>query len=214
METARLLTERTFEALLRQALDQRAVGLVMMRCGEGLRHGVWVEHGYVVGAHVAGRFDPLLELLRRRGVLDAPRHRACLAALGASGARAGDVAGAVAGVARDEVAEGLRGQLVARLATLLRLAETSGHDARLERGPVPCEERSVRMPLGSLLRRIDLAPSDLARDAPTDPADARKRLRELARARHPDRHARLDPKTQQRLSDEFARATALYHGFG
>jgi hypothetical protein len=44
--------------------------------------------------------------------------------------------------------------------------------------------------------------------------EARRALRTLARALHPDLHAHLDDESRQRLSGELARATALYHGFG
>lgn len=206
MEAPRLLSERSLAGLLREAIDARAEGLVVVRCREGLRHGVWVQHGYVVGAHVAGRFDPLLFLLRERGAMDAATYRACLRLLQETQGRTGEIAGARAGIPRACIGEALRAQLVARLAALLALAQLAGHDAQLERGPVPPHEWSVRMPLGSLLRRIEQGAAD-------GRAASRKHLRTLAKTQHPDRHAQADAATRQRLSDAFALATAAYHGF-
>jgi hypothetical protein len=62
------------------------------------------------------------------------------------------------------------------------------------------------MPLGSVLRRIERLPQNLA-------SERRKQLRKLAKVLHPDRHAHLDSAAQQQLSATLARATASYHGF-
>jgi hypothetical protein len=213
--TARLISERSLEELLRSAIDARAEGLVVLRDRDGLRHGLWVEAGHVVGIHVAGRFDPLLELLMRGGTLDARAHRACVEALYASGDRSGVVAGRVAGVPSQVVREALKQQLVARFVALLELAESAGYDAQLEPGPVPGNERTVRLPLGSLLRRAERVwpdararvPEEAGRDA------ARRALRSLAKTLHPDLHPHLDAETRARLSAKLASATAAYHGF-
>ena len=203
MEAPRLLSERPLTQLLREAVLARADGLVVVRDREGVRHGVWLRGGYGVGAHVAGRFDPLLELLRRRAQLTASTHRACLGAL-RDGARSGALAIALGGVAPAEVREALRTQLVARIAALVQIAASEGYDAWLECVAVPQSEQSVCMPLGSLLRRGEPA---VSRD------EARKRLRALAKQLHPDRHGGLDAAAQQRLASQLAAATATYHGF-
>jgi hypothetical protein len=210
---ARPLTERSFEALLASALAARVEGLVVLRCREGLRHGVWVDGGYVVGAHVAGRFDPLLELLLRTGSLDPRTHRSCLEALHQSGERAGSVALSLGGLSAALLSDALKLQVTQRFVALLQVATSAGYDAQLEARPVPENERSVRLPLGSLQRRAARLSSSGVVDE-RGPEHARRALRTLARALHPDLNAHLDDETRQRLSRELARATALYHGFG
>lgn len=211
---ARLLTERSFEALLASALAARVEGLVVLRCREGLRHGVWVEGGYVVGAHVAGRFDPLLELLLRTGSLSLSAHRSCLAALHQTAERAGNVAVALGGVTSSLLSDALKLQLAQRFVALLEVAASAGHDAQLEARAVPESERSVRMPLGSLQRRVARLACQRGLSGERGQDEARRALRTLARALHPDLNAHLDDETRQRLSGELARATARYHGFG
>lgn len=183
-----------------------------MRDRDGLRHGVWVHAGFVVGVHVAGRFDPLLDLLRRDGVLNPAAYKACVEALWRSSARSGAIAVEIAGVGRPLVRDALKAQATERMRCLMQIAESRGHDARFEAGDVPPTEMSVRMPLGSLLRAAQLAPSD-APSPPISREAARRRLRELARTLHPDRHGHLDPAARQRLERAMAEATAAYHGF-
>lgn len=219
MQTARLVSERSFRQLLCCAVEARASGLVVLRCREGLRHGVWVEAGYVVGVHVAGRFDPLLALLRHAGALSAHAHRTCLEALQSGRDRSGELATNLAAVPSSAVREALRRQVVERFAALLELAEQHGHDAQLEPGRPPPGECSVRMPIGSLLRHAERATGvgrpDGGPGAPLTGAsdDARRALRSLAKALHPDRHAHLDAEARARMEHELACATAAYHGF-
>jgi hypothetical protein len=191
----------------------RAEGLVVLRDRDGLRHGVWVQGGYVVGLHVAGRFDPLLDLLRRHGDLSAHGYRACVEALWSSGARSGSLAMEVAGVDRAVVRDTLRRQSYERMAALLELALERGHDAWLEEQRVPSSEVSVRLPLGALFRH---APGGARAARPAEPEDreqARRRLRELARRLHPDLNGHLDAEQRRALELDLSRATARYHGF-
>jgi len=236
---ARPLSDRSLDALLRSALDALVEGLVVMRDRDGLRHGVWVQEGYVVGAHVAGRFDPLLEVLVRMGALTRPSHGRCMAELHqtrlhqtclrqrclephaerpASTRRAGAVARELAGVPTGLVHDALQLQAVERFAALREIAGSTGFDAWFEAGPVPVEERSVRLPLGSLLRRVDRLRTARREQEAEQRADARdearRSLRTLAKALHPDLHTALDEESQRRLTSELARATAQYHGFG
>lgn len=220
VQAPRPLSERPLAGLLREAASARVDGCLVVRDREGLRHGVWLEGGYVVGAHVAGRFDPLLALLRGRGALDERAHRACIEALYAATVRSGVLAMQIGGVAPAALRDALCAQLVARLDALLGLAADSGHDARLEWGNVPADELCVRMPVGSLLRRASAeaatrgATTSAAtmRDAAARDA-ARRCLRATARRLHPDCHGALDPDARKQLADELARATAAYHGF-
>jgi len=212
--TARPLAERSLEALLASALEARVEGLVVLRDRAGLRHGVWVQAGYVVGAHVAGRFDPLLELLVRTGSLDRRAHRSCIEALHQSGERAGSVAKSVGGVTPALLADALKLQVAARFVELLEIAASDGYDALLEARRVPDSERSVRLPFGSLQRRVARLASGQASSSQRTQLDARRALRALAKALHPDRNTHLDDETRQRLSLQLAHATARYHGFG
>ncbi|MDB4975651.1 MAG: hypothetical protein JWN48_3992 [Myxococcaceae bacterium] len=218
--TARRLSERCLTDLLSATMEARAEGLVVLRDRDGLRHGLWVEGGYVVGAHVAGRFDPLLELLLRNGVLSATGHRSCIEALLGGAARSGEVATSLAGVPTFVVREALKRQVIERFRALLELSESAGYDAQLEPRAVPPSERSVRMPLGCLLRHVQRAarPSVALEESPTRPTapgtdQARRALRSLARALHPDLHPHLDAEARARLSQRLASATAAYHGF-
>jgi hypothetical protein len=212
VETARPLRERSLEELLWQTLAQRREGLVALRDRDALRHGVWVQAGFVVGVHVAGRFDPLLDLLRREGALSAAGYRACVEALWRSGARAGALAIELGGANRALVRDALKAQVCARMQALLAIAEARGHDARFEQCSVPAAEQSVRMPLGSLLRGLQAGGAETVSSG-AERDQARRRLRELARELHPDRHGHLDLAARQRLEREMAAATAAYHGF-
>jgi hypothetical protein len=225
VQTVRPLRERSLEELLWQVLAQKLEGLVAVRDRDGLRHGLWVHAGFIVGIHVAGRFDPLLDLLRRDGALDLAAYKSCLEALWRSGMRSGAIAMQVAGVARPLVRDALKAQASERMRALFAIVETRGHDACFEPGDVPATEMSVRLPLGSLLRAAGHATARQAREphnmestarageTGTSRDQARRRLRELARTLHPDKHAHLDAAARKRLEAEMAAATAAYHGF-
>lgn len=216
MDTPRPLAERSLEALLEEAVLTRREGLVVLRDRDGLRHGVWVQAGFVVGLHVAGRFDPLLDLLRKHGALSVHAYRACVQALWRSPARSGAIATEVAGVERPLVRDALKAQARDRMAALLEIAQQRGHDAWFEAGEVPVAELNVRMPLGALLRGTPQPPPypQAARPPQTESerAEARRRLRQLAKRLHPDRHAHLDAEARKRLERALAEATAAYHG--
>jgi hypothetical protein len=215
VENVRPLRQRSLEELLWQVLSLKREGLVVLRDRDGLRHGVWVHGGFVVGIHVAGRFDPLLDLLRRAGSLNPSAYEKCVEALWRSPTRSGAIAVEIAGVARPLVRDALKGQATARMRALLEIAETRGHDACFEPGDVPATELSVRLPLGSLLRAAGLPPPSAAACVaqPGSREQARRNLRELARSHHPDKHGHLDLAAQKRLEAELAAATAAYHGF-
>jgi hypothetical protein len=211
VQDARSLRERSLEELLWTAITSRLEGLVVLRDRDGLRHGVWIHGGFVVGVHVAGRFDPLLDLLRKHGALTAHGYRACVDALWSSPARSGSLAMQLAGVARPVVRDALKQQTAGRMMALLELAMERGHDAWFEPRTVAIADMSVRMPLGALLRQVP-APKAAA-PAPRDRSLERKRLRELAKRLHPDLNAHLDADTRRALEHDLARATAQYHGF-
>jgi hypothetical protein len=215
VQTQQSLRERSLEQLLWEALSARVEGLVVLRDRDGLRHGVWVHGGFVVGIHVAGRFDPLLDVLRRDGALSPSAYQACVEALWRSSSRSGALAVEIAGVARPAVRDALKSQAKVRMQALLNIADTRGYDAWLELRDVPATEMSVRMPLGSLLRPTSGTRRDMmaAHSEPTRD-QARRQLRALARELHPDRHAHLPLERRQQLERQMAAATAAYHGFG
>ncbi len=184
----------------------------MLRDRDGLRHGVWIHGGFVVGVHVAGRFDPLLDLLRKHGTLSAHGYRACVDALWSSPTRSGSLAMQLGGVPRAAVRDALKQQTCERMTALLELAAERGHDAWFEPRTVPLADMSVRMPLGALLRQVPQAQRP-HEPAARDRAEGRRRLRELAKRLHPDRNGHLDPETRRALEHDLARATAQYHGF-
>jgi hypothetical protein len=206
------LRERSLEELLWHVVAARDEGCVVMRDRDGLRHVVWIQTGYVVGLRVAGRFDPLLDVLRRRGVLDEPAYQGCVDALWKGGLRAGEIAMHVGGVTRAQVRDALRDQACQRMQALLELANSVGHDAWFESLPLSHQHVSVRMPLGALLRAVPGASSQPSARTP-DRADDRRKLRELAKRLHPDRNSHLDAETRSRLERDLAQATARYHGF-
>ncbi len=213
VEQPRLLSERCLEELLWAALASRSVGLAVVRDRDGMRHGVWVQEGFVVGLHVAGRFDPLLDLLRREGSLSVHAYASCVRALFRPDARrCGTLATEIAGVERHVVRAALRRQTEERLGALLQIAQRSGHDAWFEAREIPPLEISVRMPLGALLRRVQDPSAWIPPPQLEDRADARRQLRALAKRLHPDRHAHLDPVARRKLETELAEATAAYHG--
>jgi hypothetical protein len=209
------LRERSLEELLWSAVASRLEGLVVLRDRDGLRHGVWIHAGFVVGVHVAGRFDPLLDLLRRQEALSAHGYRACVDALWSSATRSGSLAMQLGGVPRAAVRDALKQQTCERMTALLELAMERGHDAWFEPRTVAVAEMSVRMPLGALLRQVPQGqrPDRPAAPPARDRSEERRRLRELAKRLHPDRNSHLDPETRRALEHDLARATAQYHGF-
>ena len=120
VNAARPLTERSLEELLWTTLASRSDGLVVLRDRDGMRHGVWVQGGFVVGVHVAGRFDPLLDVLRREGALNGHAYASCVRALWRPDVRSGSLATEIAGVERSVVRNALRRQILERMAALLR----------------------------------------------------------------------------------------------
>jgi hypothetical protein len=179
-----------------------------------MRHGVWVQGGFGVGVHVAGRFDPLLDVLRREGALNGHAYASCVRALWRPDVRSGSLATEIAGVERSVVRNALRRQILDRMAALLDIADSNGHDASFEAQEVPASEISLRRPLGALLRGVQRQGIMAAPVRPPieDRSEARRRLRALAKELHPDRHAHLAPEARRSLERALAEATADYHG--
>ena len=214
VQVARKLSERSMEQLLWEVVAARVEGLAVLRDRDGLRHGVWVQRGFVVGIHVAGSFDPLLDRLRKGGDLSCASYRACVEALFQTRCRSGVLAIEVAGLARAVVRDALKEQARGRMRALLAIADERGHDALFEACPVPDGEVGVRMPLGALFRHAEQGqpPPRLRREPVLSREQARRKLRQVAFDLHPDRHRDLGPEARRQLERDLAAATAAYHG--
>jgi hypothetical protein len=211
------LAERPYSELLAELGRAHESGTAVLRDRDGDRHGVTFEAGYVRTVHLAGRFDPLLAVLERRGSMSRAARSSCLSAL-RDGARSGDVATALAQVPRAALRDALRAQLAERFAALVAWAEQRGYDARLEPREVGASEAdALRVPLGALFRAAGrplpgVAPGPQhAPDAPL--GDDRRALRRMAVLLHPDRHPELSDAERRVLERQLAEATARYHGF-
>ncbi len=195
-------------------------------------HRVTLRLGRIVGVQIAGRFDPLLDHLRRAGALDEAGSYAVLEALARSGRRVGELAEEVAGISREAVRAAIHAQLRGRLTQLLALAAREGSAPRLEAREVEPNERHGELPWREALhgapRARDL--NDAERPAPVralkgrGSAEAlaersavhavasREELRRLALQCHPDLTRHLPPAEQDARAALLARATAAFHG--
>lgn len=174
--------------------------------------------GAVVAVHVAGRFDPILDELKRHGVLDDAGYHASIEALGRHERRAGDLAQQYGGASRAAVAAVLRSQAKRRLSALeARVDETTR--AHFEPGKVPARDATTFLdhediPVTAAPRRQrpGRAPyrpgpaSTKRKRAPT-----RAELRTLAYRLHPDRHHHLPEAERRRMARRLAELTAAYH---
>jgi hypothetical protein len=199
---------------------------VLLRDPVGRVHRVTLRSGNVVAVRLAGRFDPLLEQLYRRGVIDAAGVVAVLEALGRSDRRVGELAIDIAGVHPRDVEAALGAQLRTRLSELFRVAETSTTPSLLVRA-VPTTEGGGALPWREVVRGT-LRGRDL-REAPArvPPSTAqtvspriatlpmptsRAELRRLAKLCHPDLTRHLPAAEQAARAAQLARATAAFHG--
>ncbi len=210
--------------MLVELARERSEGDVLVHERDGTTHRLVLRGGHVVSVRIAGRFDPLLETLHRAGLLRGPAFQATLEALARSERRAGALATEVGGVAGNRVRAALRAQTQKRLAALLTIAAERGSRARFVPRPVRPAEVAATVALASAppadVRAPHLAPKaapppPAPTHAPSPPPDpqalARARLRRLAFALHPDRHAGLPPDRRAALAERLARATAAYH---
>jgi hypothetical protein len=208
-----------WELLTRLLSEGREGELVVIELS-GTRHRVLLRGGYVVAVHVAGRFDPLLEILRQCGAMRPEAWYRTLEELARSDRPSGELALRIGGVSAVAVQAALRAQQDRRLRILaerVREGATLRFEPRRVRardvvariGPwdLPAEARRSR---GERPPAISEPPA--ARFSfPTDRREARRQLRKLARLLHPDRNAHLDAKTRAELAARLAEATAAYH---
>lgn len=204
-----------------------------MRESHGAIHRATLRGGYVVAVRVADRFDPLLDILRGCGAIDADGWYAAMEALGRSDRRAGDLALDVAGASPMAVHHALRAQARRRLEVMGERARRGGSCVSFRTRRVAAGEIATRLSLGDLPaptpRRRPVSPAPRsARErrpsspgtrvapapAPTrgDPPIGRRELRRLAFELHPDRNLHLDAPSRERLARRLAELTAAYHG--
>lgn len=183
-----------------------------MRDRDGSEHTLLMRQGRVVGARVAGRFDPLLRRLRTRGDLAGEDLLRVLEALGASERRCGQLAGEVTGVGGAAVRRALEEQLTERILEVLECATHRGLDARFVARPVSPAEACATVAWESLLPDEAPAPRRRRRAVPTQLPVDRRALRKLALRLHPDRNGHLPPNERAAFAARLAEATALFHG--
>ena len=216
------LSQRSLRELLLAAARARASGDVVVRERGGTRHRVTLRDGRVVAVRAAGRFDPILELLRRHGALNERAWAQSIEQLARSERRAGRLAIETAGISESALRTALAVQARERLRKILARAETHGLDAWLVPRDVPPSEQAVSLCARDLLgerAEVQASPRPLLEEVQANPrpplASRDKRaLRRLALALHPDRNAHLSPEARARLAARLAEATAAYHGLG
>jgi len=213
------LSGRTLGDVIAEAARLGHEGDLLVRDRERRTHKLTLRLGNVVAVRVAGRFDPLLEQLHRRGVIDEAGVMAVLEALTRSERRVGELAIDVAGVRPEDVRAALGAQLRARLRELFVLAQTATAApsvvARVVRPSEGCGAMPWRDAVKGSLRARDLrAPQ--ASSSPLAAAHAmpasRAELRHLARLCHPDLTQHLPVAEQASRAAQLARATAAFHG--
>jgi hypothetical protein len=216
------LSQRSLRELLLAAARARACGDVIVRERGGIRHRVTLRDGRVVAVRAAGRFDPILELLRRHGTLNERAWAQSIEQLARSERRAGQLAIETAGVTDDALRSALADQARERLGRILARADTHGLDAWLVPRDVAPSEQAVSLCACDLLRELvgvranprSPLPGVHANPRPLLEGRDKRRLRRLALALHPDRNTHLSPEARARLAAQLAEATAAYHGLG
>jgi len=233
MHTRVSLRRRPLGDLVAAAARAGTDGDVVVRDTDGRLHRMTLRGGRVVSLRIAGRFDPLLDLLRRRRAIDGDGFQAALEALAASERRSGDLAIERGGARADDVRATLADQARKRVEALFSIAEAQGHDAWVEPRSVSASEAATSLPYVDAVRgsrrarivgRNVCGPTSTARafatagtlaaagpTPPDDAAEARRSLRALARKLHPDLHPHLSDAERARLAMLLARATDAYH---
>lgn len=179
-------TLASLAAVLRSAAARRVTGDLRVRERDGRVHRIVLRAGAVVAAHAAGRFDPILEALRRDGALTPDDWQAALEALGRSERRAGQLAMELAGVPRDTVRAALAEQTRRAVHFVLERGVRFGVEAWVEQREVGPAEVVTWLEPGALLaagsprpraatgRRVD-SPREVAADEPARRTASRAR---------------------------------------
>jgi hypothetical protein len=174
------------------------------------RARVLVRRGLVCAVSVPGRFDPIVDALRRSGAIDGRTYRRILEALARTERRSGQVAVDVGALHEAVVRDALVQQTRLRLVALLDRA--AGATATFTPCDVaPSEQVASVDPVPLLPVASRPAPHVSLRTPATRP-EARRQLREIAKRLHPDRNGHLPAPEREKLAAELARATAAFHG--
>ena len=188
-----------------------------------------LRDGRVVAVRAAGRFDPILELLRRHGAMNERAWAQSIEQLARSERPAGQLA-IDTGVAERTLRSALSAQARSRLQCILARADGHGRDAWLEPRAVAPSEQATSLsvhellgepaqvqptprPLGARAADVSEGTVPFATSASGQRRDKRA-LRRLAFVLHPDRNAHLSPDARAALAARLAEATADYHGLG
>ncbi|MGB8931764.1 MAG: DUF4388 domain-containing protein, partial [Anaeromyxobacteraceae bacterium] len=141
------LSKTPLAAILREALDTRATGILSVEHGDGTSR-VFVRDGLPVGAQVAVGFRPLGHLLLEAGIIDIDVLSSSLAAMTATRRPQGEILVEMGAVTADVVERYLAEQQT-RYVTLIASLERGGF--RFESAPVPEWTRSSQLQPRALL---------------------------------------------------------------
>lgn len=136
------LSRTPLAAILLEALNSRATGILSVEHGEG-QSRVFIRDGRPAGAQVAAGFRPLGHLLLQAGVIDIEVLSRSLAAMATTRRPQGEILIEMGAVKRDVVERYLAEQQ-AGYVTLIASLERGGY--RFEAGPVPEWTRTSQLP--------------------------------------------------------------------
>ncbi len=211
------LALRSLHEALRLAGQRDFDGDIVIRERDGASHRITLRGGVIVAARVAGRFNPLLESMRRTGALAPEGFVRALEALARSERRSGQLAIERGGASARSVREALAAQLSARLTEIHRRALENGRETWLEARSVAATEAAGRVEATRAPRATAPPRATRPASAPSVPPAAplsleqRRALRRLAFMLHPDRHAHLPEPERNALERRLADATARFH---
>jgi curved DNA-binding protein CbpA len=147
------LSEVPLAAVLIEALNQRATGVLSVEHGGGLSRA-FIREGVPVGAQSFAGFRPLGEVLLAEGVIDAEVLGASLAEMARSGRLNGAVLVEMGAVTLEQVDRALSEQQSAYLAEVAALASGRFFFDRAE--PIPPWTAGIRIsPLGAIVRALE-----------------------------------------------------------
>ena len=147
------LSEVPLAAVLIEALNQRATGVLSVEHGDGLSRA-FIREGVPVGAQSFAGFRPLGEILLTDGLIDTEVLGASLAEMARTGKRNGEVLVEMGAVTREQVERALTEQQSAYLADVAALASGRFRFDRAE--PIPPWTAGIRIsPLNAIVQALE-----------------------------------------------------------
>ena len=147
------LSEVPLAAVLIEALNQRATGVLSVEHGGGLSRA-FIREGVPVGAQSFAGFRPLGEILLTDGLIDSEVLGASLAEMARTGKRNGEVLVEMGAVTREQVEHALTEQQSAYLADVAALASGRFRFDRAE--PIPPWTAGIRIsPLKAIVQALE-----------------------------------------------------------